>query len=61
MLTPELIGEDLTEFFHASQIATAINGAVCIELSEQVMVAHRRLTEARFDQAPVLHEGRPVG
>jgi hypothetical protein len=61
MLTPELISEDLAGFFHASQIATAINGAVCIDLGEEAALAHRRLTDARFDQAPVLHENRPVG
>jgi hypothetical protein len=61
MLTPDAIGEDLTGFFQAAQISTPIAGAVTVELTESAELAERRLNNMRFDQAPVMHEGRPVG
>jgi hypothetical protein len=61
VLTPVAIGDDLGNFFHADQIATSILSAVTVHLSEPSRVAYRRLTDARFDQAPVLGEGRPLG
>jgi hypothetical protein len=61
MLTPGTIGEDLTGFFRAGQISTAIAGAVTVELAEPAGLAERRLCQERFDQAPVMHEGRAVG
>lgn len=61
MLTPGSFGDDLTGFFHASQIATPIEGAVTVRLAESAKVAQRRLVDARFDQAPVMGERRAVG
>ena len=61
MLTPGTIGEDLTDFFRAGQISTALTGAVIVELAEPTEIARQRLHEERFDQAPVMHKGRVVG
>ena len=61
MLTPSAISDDLTNFFRAGQISTAIAEAITVELTESAKLAHERLEGARFDQAPVVHEGRPVG
>ncbi len=61
MLTPGAVSDDLADFFHADQIATSIAGAVNVELTESAKVARRRLVDARFDQAPVMGDGRPVG
>ena len=61
MLTPGSFGDDLTGFFHASQIAAPIEGAVTVRLEESAKVARRRLVDARFDQAPVMGERRAVG
>jgi hypothetical protein len=61
VLTPGVVGEDLTKFFSASQISTAIDGSVSVESNDQAEVAYCRLTEARFDQAPVVDQGRPMG
>jgi hypothetical protein len=61
MLTPGTIGENLTDFFRAGQISTAITGAVAVDLSESPGLAQKRLNQARFDQAPVMYRGRPVG
>jgi len=61
MLTPDIVSEDLTGFFHAGQIATAIKGAVSVSRIESADVARQRLEEARFDQAPVMDGERPVG
>jgi hypothetical protein len=61
MLTPAAISDDLRDFFHADQIATSIAGAVTVTQSEPARAAYQRLADARFDQAPVLSENRPVG
>jgi len=61
VLTPGAFGDDLAAFFHANQIATPIEGAVTVRLAESAKVARRRLVDARFDQAPVMGEGRAVG
>jgi hypothetical protein len=61
MLTPGVISEDLTGFFHAGQIATAIKGAASVARLESADVAQKRLEKARFDQAPVTDGERPVG
>jgi hypothetical protein len=61
VLTPGAFGDDLAGFFHASQIATPIEGAVTVRLAEPTKVALRRLVDARFDQAPVMGERRAVG
>ena len=61
MLTPGALSDDLTGFFHAEQIATSIAGAVTVQAAESAKVAHRRLVDARFDQAPVMNERRTVG
>ena len=61
VLTPGSFGDDLTGFFHASQIATPIEGAVTVRLAEPAKVARCRLVDARFDQAPVMGERRAVG
>ena len=61
MLTLGMVSDDLTDFFYASQIATAIKDAVTVELVEPAAAARRRLEEARFDQAPVMEWDRPVG
>jgi hypothetical protein len=56
-----MIGDDLRDFFHADQIATPIRGAVTVRLAESARIARQRLVDARFDQAPVMNELRPVG
>lgn len=61
MLTPGAVGDDLRDFFHADQIATSIGGAVTIRLAESARIARQRLVDARFDQAPVMGDRRPVG
>jgi hypothetical protein len=61
MLTPSTIGEDLADFFRASQVSTAIISAATVDLAERAEFAQQRLDQARFDQAPVMHKGRPVG
>ena len=61
MLTPAAVGDDLTNFFHAAQIATSIRGSVTVQLAEPAKVARQRLVDARFDQAPVMDGNRPVG
>jgi hypothetical protein len=61
VLTPGAFGDDLVGFFHANQIATPIEGAVTVRLAESAKVARHRLIDARFDQAPVMGEGRAVG
>ena len=60
MFTPGTI-TDLTGFFRADQICTSIATAVTVELTEPPEMAHDRLKLARFDQAPVMRAGRPVG
>jgi hypothetical protein len=61
VLTPGALSDDLTGFFHADQIATPIADAVTVRLAESSEVARRRLVDARFDQAPVMGEGRAAG
>jgi hypothetical protein len=61
MLTPGAVGDDLRNFFHADQIATSIAGAITVGLAEPARVARQRLLNARFDQAPVMDDRRPVG
>jgi hypothetical protein len=61
MLTPGTVGDDLRDFFHAEQIATPIGGAVTVRLEEPARIARQRLVDARFDQAPVMNDRRPVG
>jgi hypothetical protein len=61
VLTPGAVGEDLRDFFHAGQMATALGGAVTVQQGESAKVARRRLVEARFDQAPVMDGRRVVG
>jgi hypothetical protein len=61
VLTPSPIGEDLTDFFCAGQISTALKDAVAVDLTEAPSLAEQHLRQARFDQAPVMHGGRPVG
>jgi hypothetical protein len=61
MLIPSAIGEDLDGFFRAGQISTSIASAVAVDVTEPAELARARLDQARFDQAPVMHEGRPVG
>jgi len=61
VLTPGAFSDDLVGFFHASQIATPIEDAVTVQLTESAKVARRRLVDARFDQAPVMGERRAVG
>ena len=61
MLTPDVIGADLWGFFHAGHIATDIKGAVTVKRSEHGSTAYKRLTEQRFDQAPVVFQDRVVG
>jgi hypothetical protein len=61
MLTPSTIGEDLADFFYAGQISTSIASAVAVDLAELAEPARTRLERARFDQAPVMRDGRPVG
>jgi hypothetical protein len=51
----------LVGFFHAGHIATDIKGAVTVEQNEHGSTARRRLAEQRFDQAPVVFQGRIVG
>ena len=60
-LTPESIGDDLKDFFHAEQIATSIRGAVTVRPTKSARIARQRLVDARFDQAPVMSDRRPVG
>lgn len=61
VLTPGEFGDDLRDFFHARQIATSIAGAVTVRLAESARIARQRLVDARFDQAPVMTDRRPVG
>ncbi len=61
MLTPSTIGEDLTDFFRAGQVSTSIVSAVTVGLTDLAEPARVRLDQARFDQAPVMRGGRPVG
>jgi hypothetical protein len=61
VLTPGLVSGDLWGFFHASHIATDIKGAITVDQGEQGFTAHRRLSQQRFDQAPVVSQGRIVG
>lgn len=61
MLTPNMVSADLWGFFHASHIATDIKGAITVDRSEPATTAYRRLTELRFDQAPVISQDRIVG
>jgi len=61
VLTPGAVGDDLRDFFHADQIATPIEGAVTVQLTESARIARQRLVDARFDQAPVMSGRRPVG
>jgi hypothetical protein len=61
VLTPGAVGDDLRAFFHADQIATSIGGAVTVRLAESARIARQRLVDARFDQAPVMSDRRPVG
>ena len=60
MLTPGTV-TDLTGFLRADQICTPIATAVTVDLTEPPQKAHDRLKLARFDQAPVMRAGRPVG
>lgn len=60
MITPRTV-TDLTGFFRADQICTPIVSATAVELTEAPRTAFDRLESARFDQAPVLRDGRPVG
>jgi hypothetical protein len=61
VLIPGAVGDDLRDFFHADQIATSIGGAVTVRLAESARIARQRLVDARFDQAPVMGDRRPVG
>lgn len=61
MLTPGFIGSDLWGFFHASHIATDIKGAITVDQDEPGVIARKRLTQQRVDQAPVVSHGRIVG
>jgi hypothetical protein len=61
MLTPGTIGEDLTDFFRAGRISTAVAEAVTVDLNERAELAQQRLNRERFDQAPVMHNDHPVG
>jgi CBS domain-containing protein len=61
MLTPSFIGSELWGFFHASHVATDIKGAITVDQGEPGVIARRRLTQQRFDQAPVVSQGRIVG
>jgi predicted transcriptional regulator len=61
VLTPDAIRSDLWGFFHAAHIATNIEGAVTVEQGELGAAALKRLSEQRFDQAPVLFQDRVVG
>lgn len=60
MITPRTVA-DLTGFFRADQICTPIASATAVELTEAPRTAYDRLKSARFDQAPVMRNGRPVG
>jgi hypothetical protein len=61
MLTPEVVSGDLWGFFHASHIATDIKGAITVDQRELGSTVRKRLTEQRFDQAPVVAQDRVVG
>ena len=61
MLTPSVVGSDLWGFFRVRQIATNIKGAVTVDPGESPVLAHRRLRDQRFDQAPVVAEDRVLG
>lgn len=61
MLTPGVISRDLWGFFHAGHIATELRGAITVDQSEAPSTARQRLTESRFDQAPVVLHERAVG
>ncbi len=61
VLTPDVVSADLWGFFHASHIATDIKGAITAGQSELGSTARKRLTEERFDQAPVVFQDRIVG
>lgn len=61
VLTPDMINADLWGFFHAGHIATDIKGAVTVGQSEDGSTAYSRLAEQRFDQAPVVFQGRIAG
>ena len=61
VLTPGFVSGDLWGFFHASHIATDIRGAITVDQDELGSNAHSYLTRQRFDQAPVVSQGRTVG
>jgi hypothetical protein len=61
MLTPGFVSSDLWGFFHASHIATDIKDAVTVDRAELADIAYRQLNQQRFDQAPVVYQGRVIG
>jgi hypothetical protein len=60
MAAIEFPGPDVWEYFRARHIATGISGAFCVSQDEQGQVARDRLTQRRFDQAPVISESARV-
>ena len=60
MLTPGTV-KDLAGFFRADQICTSLSSAITVELTESPDAAHNHLKSENFDQAPVMHAGRPIG
>jgi hypothetical protein len=60
MMTPENAPR-LLQVFRAGQISTSLHNAVTVRQDENPSDAYARLTESRFDQAPVMRSGRVVG
>jgi len=61
MLTPDVAREDLWGSFSAGHIATGVVGAITVDSNESGDIARQRLEDKRFDQAPVVFQGRVVG
>lgn len=47
--------------FPASEIATRLDSAECVSSDTKSSDARKRLMSRRFDQAPVMRDGRLIG
>ncbi len=56
VVTIEFPEPELWDYFRARHIATDINDAFCVDQYEPGLAARDRLTQQRFDQAPVVSE-----
>ena len=52
---------DLSEVFKAVQLATSLDRAQNVSITDSAAGAFERLSQNRFDQAPVTDEGRVIG